>query len=62
MDNKKIQIIKEEVIKSFYKNMYKNNDKDKIVINSFEDKIKRLNGNKLSKKKNKKKKNITKKK
>jgi len=53
LDNKMILKYKENVIRQHYNNLYKSTDKDKINENLFNIKFKRLNGIKLSRKKQK---------
>ena len=61
MDNKQIRNIKEEKIKSFYKAIHKPTNQESILTENLDIKTRRKQGQKLSRKRNKIKKSITKK-
>lgn len=62
MDNKQIKNIKEEKIKSFYKAIHKTTKLDSVLSDNLDIKIKRNNGQKLTRKRKQHKKTMTKKK
>lgn len=61
MDNKELKLIKEEKIKSFFKQIHKPRKQDSVLTESIDIKSQRKTGKKLSRNKRAQKQTITKK-